>query len=348
MSVFEITELLGDGIGPELSESVHTVCESLPLNLKFIPFDLSVENREPGIDRNLFDKVYESMRTTRLAIKYPTITRTQSPNAIIRRMCNFSVILRPVISIKGIKSNFTGDVSLNIVRVATGGTYEDPGRMIGKDAAVSIRIVERSPVRQAAKFAFRFAREKHLSVTSSSKHTIQRTTDGFFQQIVEEVHKDFTDVRHQIELFDALLAKIILNPGNYQVILVLNEYGDFLSDMASGLIGSIGTGASGNFSFTDEDKIDIAMFDPAGGTAPDIAGQNKCNPTAILLALGMLLDHIDHYELGHALRLAVFSAIAEGLCTADIGGSLGTREFTALVVERLKENLSALQSGAPA
>jgi len=348
MEVIEITELLGDGIGPELSESVHTASEALPLDLKFTPFDLSVENRESGKDRDLFDKVHESMSKTRLAVKYPTVTRTQSPNAIIRRMCNFSVILRPVVSIRGIKSNFTGDISLNIVRVATGGTYDDPGRMIGKDAAVSIRIVERSPVRQAAKFAFNFAQEKGLSVTSSSKHTIQRTTDGFFQQIVEEVHRDFPDVRHQIELFDALLAKIILNPENYQVILVLNEYGDFLSDMASGLIGSIGTGASGNFSFTDDDRIDIAMFDPAGGTAPDIAGQNKCNPTAILLALGMMLDHMDRYDLGHALRQAVFACIAEGLCTADIGGSLGTREFTGLVVERLKENISALEPGAPA
>ena len=121
--------------------------------------------------------------------------------------------------------------------------------------------------------------------------------------------------------------------------LVLNEYGDFLSDMASGLIGSIGTGASGNFSFTDDDEVDIAMFDPSGGTAPDIAGQNKCNPTAILLAFGMLLDHIDHYALGHELRLAIFACISEGQCTADIGGALGTREFTGIILDRLKDKI---------
>lgn len=339
MSVIEVTELLGDGIGPELCEAVHTIAEVLPLDIRFIPFDLSVENRESGSDRDLFDRVYESMSSTKLAIKYPTVTRTLSPNAIIRRMCNFSVILRPVVSIKGIKSNFTEQISLNIVRVATGGTYDDPGQMVGKDAAVSLRIVERSPVRQAARFAFDLARDKKLSVTSSSKHTIQRTTDGFFQKIVEEVHGNYPDVRHQIELFDALLAKIILKPENYQVVLVLNEYGDFLSDMASGLIGSIGTGASGNFSFNDQDKVDIAMFDPSGGTAPDIAGQNKCNPTAILLALGMLLDHINREDLGSQLRTAVLSAIADGKCTSDIGGTMGTREFTALVAERLKSGL---------
>jgi len=338
MSTIQVTELLGDGIGAELRDSVRTITERLPVDINFIPFDLTVENRESG-DRSLFDKVYESMAKTRLSIKYPTITRTQSPNAIIRRMCNFSVILRPVISIKGIKSNFTEEVTLYIVRVATGGTYDDPGRMIGKDAAISIRIVERNPVRQAAMFAFEYAKDKNLSVTSASKHTIQRATDGFFQEIVDLVHQDYKDIKHHIELFDALLAKIIIKPEDYQIILVLNEYGDFLSDMASGLIGSIGTGASGNFSFTDNDEIDIAMFDPSGGTAPDIAGQDKCNPTSILLAFGMLLDHIGRYDLGHKLRIAILSSIADGNCTGDIGGKMGTKDFTRYVADRFSENL---------
>lgn len=342
MSTIEVTELLGDGIGPELRESVYTIAEALPLDLKFIPFDLSLENRESTNSRDLYEHVYQSMNRTKLAIKYPTVTKSSSPNAVIRRMCDFSVILRPVISIKGIKSNFTEPLELYIVRVATGGTYDDPGQMIGKDSAVSLRIVERTPVRQAARFAFNMAREKNLSVTSSSKHTIQRTTDGFFQSIVDEVHQDFKEVKHRIELFDALLAKIILKPEDYQVVVVLNEYGDFLSDMACGLIGSIGIGASGNYSFITEnnvDRVDIAMFDPSGGTAPDIAGQNKCNPTAMLLAFGMMLDQMNRHDLGHKLRLALFSSIAEGKCTGDIGGKMGTKEFTSLVKDRFKESL---------
>jgi isocitrate dehydrogenase (NAD+) len=335
MGKVNITELLGDGIGPELRESVYAVADAMPLEINFIPFDLSLENRESG-DRDLFDKVIDSMQTTNLAIKYPTITQTASPNAIIRRRCNFSVILRPVISIKGIKSHFTEDVFLYIVRIATGGTYDDPGRMIGRDAAISIRIVERNPCRHAARYAFEFARKKKLNVTSSSKHTIQKATDGLFESIVKEVHAQYPDIEHNVELFDALLAKIILKPEKYQVILVLNEYGDFLSDMASGLIGSIGTGASGNFSFNNDDTVDIAMFDPSGGTAPDIAGQNKCNPMAIMLAFGMLLDHINRYDLGHELRMAMLGCVAEGIATSDIGGKLGTREFTREVIERMQ------------
>ena len=156
-----------------------------------------------------------------------------------------------------------------------------------------------------------------------------------FQSVVEEVHQQFPEVPHNVELFDALLAKIVMHPEDYQVILVLNEYGDFLSDMASGLAGSIGNGASGNYSFNEQDEIDIAMFDPSGGTAPDLAGQDKCNPTGMLLAFGMLLDHIGRYDIGHALRLALLEALATGECTADIGGRLGTRDFVRAVTERL-------------
>jgi len=345
MSKIQITELLGDGIGPELAESVHTVAESLPVDLEFLPVDWSLETRERRGD-DAIDEAEASMRKTKLAVKYPTVTNKRSPNALIRRRCNFSVIYRPAISIKGINSNFKEDVNLHIVRIATGGTYDDPGQLIGEDAAVSLRMVERKPCEQAARFAFELARKKgltygdqHYSMTSSSKHTIQRVTDGLFEQIVTEVHKDFDDVEHNVELFDALLAKVIINPSAFEVVLVLNEYGDFLSDMASGLVGSLGTGASGNYSFDKNNKVDIAMFDPAGGTAPDIAGKNVANPAAVLLAFGMLLDHVDRYDLGHALRLSLLGLVESGQCTRDLGGKLNTDEFTKLVVDNIPAHL---------
>lgn len=345
MSNIEITELLGDGIGPELAESLHAVAESLPCEFTFLPIDWSLENREARGEA-VIDEAAESMRRTRLAVKYPTVTKTSSPNALIRRRCNFSVIYRPAISIKGIQSNFKEHVNLHIVRIATGGTYDDPGQLIGQDAAVSLRMVERKPCMQAAKFAFELARRKgmtytdsHYSMTSSSKHTIQRVTDGLFESVVAEVHKQYQDVDHHVELFDALLAKIILDPSAFEVVLVLNEYGDFLSDMASGLVGSLGTGASGNYSFDENNNVDIAMFDPAGGTAPDIAGKNIANPAAVLLAFGMLLNHIDRYDLGHALRLSLLGAIENGQCTRDLGGKLNTDEFTQVVIDNIPAHL---------
>lgn len=345
MKTIEITELLGDGIGPELAASVHAVADSMPADFMFTPVDWSLENREARGD-DVIDEAEASMRTTKLALKYPTITNKRSPNALIRRRCDFSVIYRPAISIKGIHSNFKEDVNLHIVRIATGGTYDDPGQLIGKDAAVSLRMVERKPCSQAAKFAFDLARRKgaaysdgNYSVTSSSKHTIQRVTDGLFESVVAEVAAENKDVDHHVELFDALLAKIIIDPSQYEVVLVLNEYGDFLSDMASGLVGSLGTGASGNYSFDENNQVDIAMFDPAGGTAPDIAGKNIANPAAALLAFGMLLNHVDRYDLGHALRLSLLAAIECGQSTRDLGGKLNTDEFTKVVIDNIAQHL---------
>ena len=345
MSTIEITELLGDGIGPELAESVHAVADSLPIDIAWHPIDWSLATRESRGDAAI-DEAEASMRRTRLAVKYPTVTKTSSPNAAIRRRLGFSVIYRPAISIKGIHSNFKEDVNLHIVRIATGGTYDDPGQLVGADAAVSLRMVERKPCRQAARFAFELAKKKgltygdsHYSVTSSSKHTIQRVTDGLFEQVVRDVHAGYADVEHHVELFDALLAKIILDPSAYEVVLVLNEYGDFLSDMASGLVGSLGTGSSGNYSFTESDEIDVAMFDPAGGTAPDIAGKNVANPAAVLLSFGMLLDHVDRYDLGHALRLSLLGAIEGGQATRDLGGKLNTDEFTKAVIDGIPAHL---------
>lgn len=340
-----IVELQGDGIGPELAAAVHRVTAALPLDFEFTAIDWSLDNRETRGDA-VIEEAAEAMHFHKVALKYPTVTKTRSPNALIRRACNFSVIYRPAISIKGISSNFKENVNLHIVRIATGGTYDDPGQLIGRHAAVSLRMVEQEPCEQAAHFAFNLARKKGVTygdkpyhVTSSSKHTIQKVTDGLFESVVKQVHREHQDITHNTELFDALLAKIILNPQAYEVVLVLNEYGDFLSDMASGLVGSLGTGASGNYSFTQDNQVDIAMFDPAGGTAPDIAGKNICNPTAILLSLGMLLDHVDRYDLGHALRLSLLSAIEDGECTGDLGGKLSTDQFTEVVIQRLQAHM---------
>lgn len=159
MSVIKITELLGDGIGPELGASIHRVAGALPVDFDFIPIDWSLETRERDGELAI-DRAEASMRATKLAIKYPTATVSRSPNALIRRRCDFSVIYRPAISIKGIDSNFKENVNLHIVRIATGGTYDDPGQLIGKNTAVSLRMVEREPCTQAAHFAFNLARKK--------------------------------------------------------------------------------------------------------------------------------------------------------------------------------------------
>src|SRR5690606_15184992 len=122
--------------------------------------------------------------------------------------------------------------------------------------------------------------------------TIQQATDGLFQEAARRVAQDYPATEFREELFDALLAGIIMRPERYGVIVCPNEYGDFLSDSAYGLIGSIGLGDSASYSFDEQGQIDVSMFDPAGGTAPDIAGQNKANPTAALFAMANMLRHL--------------------------------------------------------
>ena len=257
---------------------------ALPIDLEFVPVDFSLENRRK-CRKTIYDEAVENITATRVALKHPTTTAEESPNAILRRRLELSVIHRPVYTIPGVPTNFRRELDVDIVRIATGGTYDDPGRLIGRDGAVSLRIVERGPVREAARYAFNLARKTGKKVTSSSKYTIQKATDGLFEEVAQEVAGQFPEVPHTVELFDALLGKIIMAPEKFQIVLVLNEYGDFLSDMACGLAGSLGIGASANLGFDAAAVVRVALFDAAHGTAPDIAGKNLANPTAIFLAL---------------------------------------------------------------
>ncbi|MFO7562337.1 MAG: isocitrate/isopropylmalate family dehydrogenase [Enhygromyxa sp.] len=336
---YTVVELHGDGIARELSHCVHTIAESLPFSLDFVPVDLCDENRRAR-GPALFDEAEAAVVEHQVALKYPTATTVESPNKILRDRCSFAVIHRPVQTIPGIQTNFTKSIDVEIVRIATGGTYEDVGRRIGRDTAVSLRVIERRPSTLAARFAFRIAQLRGCNVVATSKYTIQQETDGLFQEAARLVSRDYPATEFREELFDALLAGIIMRPEQYGVIVCPNEYGDFLSDSAYGLIGSIGLGDSASYAFDDQDQISVAMFDPAGGTAPDIAGQNKANPTAAMLAMANMLRHLGQTQAGAALRKAVLDSIAAGDKTPDIGGSMSTTEFTEAVIGRLRDGLA--------
>ncbi|HEV8111178.1 MAG TPA: isocitrate/isopropylmalate family dehydrogenase [Planctomycetota bacterium] len=337
MKTHRVVELLGDGISPELSVSVRSVVEALPCRIEWVPVDLSETNRKAR-GNAVYDEAVAAMRDTGVALKYPTATTGESPNKILRDRCQFAVIHRPVCTLPGIANNFKKTIDIDVVRIATGGTYEDAGRRIGRDTAVSLRVIERAPCRFAARFAFKLAMIRGTNVTSTSKYTIQRETDGLFEEVVGQVAEDYPSIPFRRELFDSLLAGIIMNPEKYAVIVCPNEYGDFLSDTACGLVGSIGLGDSSSYAFDDDGKITLAMFDPAGGTAPDIAGKNLANPTASLLSLANLLRHLGEVDTGRALRRALLETIAAGRGTRDVGGNLGTKEFTAEVAGRTRSS----------
>ncbi len=334
-ATYAVTELLGDGIGAELSRAIHALADSLPIRLDFVPIDLTLANRRSR-GKAIYDEAVEAVGRTRVALKYPTVTAEESPNAVLRRRLDLSVIHRPVYTIPGVPTNFTRKLDVDIVRIATGGTYDDPGRTIGDDAAVSLRIVERRPVREAARYAFELARKLGKKVTTASKYTIQKATDGLFESVSKEVAGQYPEVPHQVELFDALLGKIIMAPEKFEIVLVLNEYGDFLSDMACGLAGSLGIGASANLAFDATSAVRVALYDAAHGTAPDIQGKNLANPTAIFLAFSMLLAQLGEVALGQAVKDTTLDLLREGVRTRDLGGTESTDSFTAAVAAEIR------------
>ncbi|TAH36845.1 MAG: isocitrate dehydrogenase [Planctomycetota bacterium] len=338
--VLEVAEFHGDGISHELSRSVHAVAAALPLELRFHPVDLSLERRRHDAE-GAYRDAEAAIRKHAVALKYPTTTERESPNKVLRERFDFTVIHRPVSTIPGVPTRHSGLVDLHVIRVAVGGTYEDAGRRVGSDAAVSIRLIERRPSRQAAEFAFRLAQRLGCGVTSSSKYTIQRATDGLFEEVVEEVAQRYPRIHHHAELFDAMLAKLIMRPEDFRIVVCPNEYGDFLSDAACGIVGSVALGASANYAFNDAGDATLAMFDPVGGTAPDIAGNGLANPSGSLWAFAMLLQHCGHLELGQALNDAVRQTLQSGRRTRDLGGALGTDEFAAAVCEALGGKLEA-------
>ncbi|MBA4180393.1 MAG: isocitrate dehydrogenase [Anaerolinea sp.] len=328
----DVAELNGDGIAGELRDAIHALNEALGSPVSFRPVDWSVERREASPAAG--EEGVELTRALGVAMKYPTVTQTVSPNQVLRDALGLAVIHRPCRTYPGVSSNYTGQIDLHVVRVATGGTYEDAGKRLGYHSAVSIRVMERTPVEHAAHFAFRLAERQRHSVVSTSKYTIQRAADGLFEEIVDEVAKEYRNTEHHKELFDSLLAKLIIHPERFDVIVTPNEYGDFLSDAVYGLIGSIGLGASASYAFTPSHQPCVGIFDPAGGTAPDIAGKGIANPSGAIEAFGYLLDYCGHRDLGRRLVDAVHDCIASGEKTGDLGGTLDTMQFTRAVIAR--------------
>ncbi|MCC6382133.1 MAG: isocitrate dehydrogenase [Dehalococcoidia bacterium] len=333
----DVAELNGDGIALELRDAIHAVNDALGQPVAFRPVDWSLERREAG--SAALDEAIELTRALGAAMKYPTVTRTVSPNQVLRDRLGLAVIHRPCRTYPGVSRNYTGKIDVHVVRVATGGTYEDAGHRIGYHSAVSIRIMERAPVEHAAHFAFRLAERGRHGVVSTSKYTIQRAADGLFEEIVAEVAAEYRNVEHRRELFDSMLASLIIQPERYDVIVTPNEYGDFLSDMVYGLIGSIGLGASASYAFTASHQPTIGIFDAAGGTAPDIAGKGVANPSGAIEAFGYLLDFCGQRETGRRLVDAVHDCIASGETTADLGGNLDTAAFTGAVIGRVVPTL---------
>ena len=204
--------------------------------------------------------------------------------------------------------------------------------MVGQDAAESIKIFTRKGCTRIIKFAFDYARrEGRKKVTAVHKANIMKCTDGMFLNIAREIAGEYPDIQFEDMIVDAMCMNLVLNPENYDVLVLPNLYGDIVSDLCAGLVGGLGMTPGANIG------VNGAIFEPVHGSAPTIAGKNVANPTAIILSAALMLSHLGEQECARNLEQAIAAVLAEGKClTSDLGGKTGTSEFADAVISKLQ------------
>ena len=329
-----VTLIPGDGIGPELTEATRRV-----LDATGIGFDWEVvEAGEATIATQgtpLPEAVLESIRRNKIALKGPITTPVgsgfRSVNVGLRQALNLYANLRPARSMAGVQSRYE-DVDLVIVRENTEDLYAGIEHMVGRDAAESIKIITRAASERIARFAFEYAvANGRKKVTAVHKANIMKLSDGLFLEACTHVAADYAGrVEFEDRIVDNMCMQLVQKPDMYDVMVLPNLYGDIVSDLAAGLVGGLGVAPGANIG------EDGAVFEPVHGSAPKYAGQNKANPTALILSGALMLRHLGYADVAERVEGAVRSVIAEGrTVTSDLGGNAGTREFADAVIDRL-------------
>ncbi|MFS8639622.1 MAG: isocitrate dehydrogenase (NAD(+)) [Symbiobacteriaceae bacterium] len=334
MAKHRVTLIPGDGTGPELVEAMLTVLDATGVDIEWERVDAGADVMEK-YGTPLPDHVLESVRRTKVAIKGPITTPVgsgfRSVNVALRKELDLYANLRPAKSIPGVNSRYQ-NVDLVVVRENTEDLYAGIEHMVGEDAAESIKIITRKASRRIVEFAFRYARANgRRKVTAVHKANIMKYTDGLFLQVAREVAEKYPDIEFEDRIVDNMAMQLVMKPEQYDVLVMPNLYGDILSDLCAGLIGGLGIAPGANIG--DE----YAVFEPIHGSAPKYAGQNKVNPTALILSAVMMLRHLGEKEAADRVERAVAEVIAEGkTVTYDLGGQAGTQEMARAIAERVR------------
>jgi isocitrate dehydrogenase (NAD+) len=331
---YAITLIPGDGIGPELAEATKTV-----LAATGIGFDWDVQEAgEATIAAEgtpLPDRVIESIRRNGVGLKGPITTPVgsgfRSVNVSLRKELELYANVRPARTMTGVESRYS-DVDLIIVRENTEDLYAGVEHMVGPDAAESIKIITRAASQRIARYAFEYAvKNGRGKVTAVHKANIMKLSDGLFLESCRQVAAEYAGrVEFEDRIVDNMCMQLVQKPDLYDVLVLPNLYGDIVSDLAAGLVGGLGVAPGANIG----EKA--AVFEPVHGSAPKYAGQNRANPTALILSGALMLRHLGELAAADAVEAAVRSVIAEGeTVTYDLGGSTGTREFGEAVAARV-------------
>jgi len=327
-----VTLIRGDGIGPEVSDAVVAILEAAKAPVAFeevvVGRDAEAKEGDPLPPRAL-----ESIRRNRVALKGPVGTPIgkgfASVNVRLRQTLDLYANLRPVKNVPSIESRFSG-VDLVVVRENTEDLYSGLEHTVVPGVVESLKIITSAASTRIARFAFEYAR-KHgrRRVTAVHKANIMKLSDGLFLECFRRVAEEYPDIAADDRIVDALCMRLVMNPETFDVLLLENLYGDIVSDLAAGLVGGLGLVPGANLG------NEAAIFEAVHGTAPDIAGQDKANPTAMLMSSILMLRHLGADATAETVERALLAAFRDGVKTPDIGGRTGTKAFTKGVIERL-------------
>lgn len=328
----KITLIPGDGIGPEITNSVVKIIKASGLN---IDWDIQTAGSDVVESEGtpLPARVIDSIKKNKVCLKAPVTTPIgdgfRSINVTLRKELDLYANLRPCKNLPNVKTRFD-KVDVIIVRENTEDLYAGIERRVDKDTAESIKIITRGASTRIAEFAFEYAvNNGRKEVCAVSKANICKFSDGLFLESVREVAKNYPNIKYREILVDNCCMQLVQKPEQFDVLVLPNLYGDIVSDLCAGLIGGLGVAQGANIG------IDSAVFEAVHGSAPDIAGQDKANPTALLLSAIEMLKYIGENSYAEKIEKALFKALSGSILTSDLGGSAKCSEFTDEIIKYL-------------
>lgn len=335
MSQREVTVIRGDGIGPSIVDATLQVLDRAGADFVYRYTDIGQAALDAG-DALISDNALADIEATGLVLKGPVTTPIgkgySSVNVGLRKHFDLYANLRPVVSLPGVVSRYE-NLDIITVRENTEGMYSGEGQTVTDDGhrAEALSVITRDESERIIRFAFDMARARgRKKVTLAHKANIMKSTSGLFLDVGREISGEYPDIEHDEIIVDACAMRLVMDPDRFDVIVTTNLFGDILSDLCAGLVGGLGVAPGANIG----DKC--AMFEAVHGSAPDIAGHNIANPTSVILAAALMLDHIGDTDCAERIRGAVRGVIAEhDRVTPDLGGDGTTDSFTEAVLERL-------------
>ena len=327
-----ITLINGDGIGPEISDAVVKIIDAAGLKI-----DWDIQSAGADVIEKegtpLPDRVLESIKRNKIALKAPVTTPIgkgfRSVNVQLRKTLDLYANLRPCKNLPNVKTRFD-NVDIIVVRENTEDLYAGIERQIDENTAESIKVITKKASERICKFAFDYAvKNNRKEVCVVTKANIMKLSDGLFLECYRNVAENYPQINRREILVDNLCMQLVQNPSQFDVLVLPNLYGDIVSDLCAGLIGGLGVAQGANIG------DNYAVFEPVHGSAPDIKGQNKANPTALLLSAVEMLKYIGENYYAEKINNALYKTLSGGKFTPDLGGNLTSIEFTEEIIRHL-------------